>query len=363
MLLGELACSGAAQGLGDRLPGQELPDVNVYSGQSSGPPSAPCSDLPSGASIIGCRRIRCTAHYFQLLPSGLRGYPLHMNAAPPELTSNTVSAHLLPASTGRSTCRFQPAVRNLILPRVRRLFTLWLACAAVTGVAADKEATDGLTAQQLLDKMADTYATCKSYRDSGVVTNDFGPRPGSGATYPRHVDVKPFRTAFVRPDRFLFEYHNPTPEMPYIIWAKEGDVRTWWYIKPGEEKQTSLEMAVAGATGVSSGSAHTIPALLLPQEIGGRRLTMLTDLKRLPDEAVEQTPCFKLEGKYVNRPTTLWLDKSSFLLFRMVQDTGFARPSTSRKWTSRFRLRTLSSMLPRRGEMKAGAGDAYVQPL
>ncbi|MCX6930594.1 MAG: hypothetical protein NT154_46420 [Verrucomicrobia bacterium] len=44
--------------------------------------------------------------------------------------------------------------------------------------------------------MATTYPTCKSYRDSGAVTNVFSPQ---------HTDVKPFRTAFVRPDQFRFE--------------------------------------------------------------------------------------------------------------------------------------------------------------
>jgi outer membrane lipoprotein-sorting protein len=251
-----------------------------------------------------------------------------MNAARPKSATHTASALLLPALIGHSAAWFQSSMRNSIVASSCRLFTLWLACAALAGFAADKEATDGLTAQQVLDKMADTYATCKSYRDSGVVTNDFGPRPGSGATYPRHVDVKPFRTAFVRPDRFRFEYDDTTPEKPYIICAKAGDVRTWWHIKPGEEKQTSLEMAVAGATGVSSGSAHTIPALLLPQKVGGRRLTALTELKRLPDEGLEQTPCFKLEGKFANTPMTLWLDKATFLLVRMVQDTGLTLCTT-----------------------------------
>lgn len=219
-------------------------------------------------------------------------------------------------------------MRNSIFPRACRLFALWLACAALTGVAADKEATDGLTAQRILDKMADTYATCKTYRDSGVVTNDFGPRPGSLATYPRHVDVKPFRTAFVRPDRFRFEYDDTTPEKPYIIWAKAGDVRTWWYVRPGVQTPPSLGDAIAGATGVSSGSAHITPTLLLPDRIGGRRLTALTDLKRLPDEALDKTACYKLEGKFVNRPTTLWLDKATFLLVRMVQDTGLTLCTT-----------------------------------
>jgi hypothetical protein len=73
----------------------------------------------------------------------------------------------------------------------------------------------------------------------------------------------------VRPERFRFEYDDPTPEKPYIVWANAGVIRTWWYVKPGEERQPSLSDAIAGATGVSGGSAHTIPTLLLPDRIGG----------------------------------------------------------------------------------------------
>jgi outer membrane lipoprotein-sorting protein len=128
---------------------------------------------------------------------------------------------------------------NSILASFCRVFALTLTCGLFTSIAAETESTDGLTAQQILDKMATTYATCKSYRDSGAVTNFFSPL---------HIDVKPFRTAFVRPDRFRFEYDDPTQEKPYIVWAKGGEVRTWWYIKPGVEKPSLLDLGVAGAT-------------------------------------------------------------------------------------------------------------------
>lgn len=134
---------------------------------------------------------------------------------------------------------------NSISPSLCRILALTLACAVSTGIAAEKESTDSLTAQQILDKVATSYATCKSYRDSGVVTNDFGPHT-AGDHFPRHVAVKPFRTAFVRPDQFRFEYDDPTPEKPYIVWAKGDDVRAWWHIRPGEEKLSSLEDGISG---------------------------------------------------------------------------------------------------------------------
>jgi hypothetical protein len=133
--------------------------------------------------------------------------------------------------------------------------------------------------------MATTYAACESYRDSAEVTNFFSPQ---------HIAVKPFRTAFVRPDQFRFEYDDPDPEKPYIVWAKGDEVRTWWYVKPDVQNPSSLGLGIAGATGVSGGSAHTIPDQLLPDQIGGRSVVSLTDLTRLSDDAVDDTPCFKL---------------------------------------------------------------------
>ena len=143
----------------------------------------------------------------------------------------------------------------------------------------------------------------------------------------------PFRTAFVRPDQFRFEYDDPTPEKAYIIWAKAGEVRTWWYIRPGVESPPSLADAVAGATGVSGASSHTIPTLLLPDlpdRINRRKLTAMTDLTRLPDETLDGTLCFKLHGKYSfgKTPTTLWLDKATYLVWRIAEDTGLTKRTT-----------------------------------
>jgi outer membrane lipoprotein-sorting protein len=220
-------------------------------------------------------------------------------------------------------------MRNSISRSLCRILALTLACAVSAGIAAEKESTDSLTAQQILDKVAATYATCKSYRDSGVVTNDFGPH-SAGDNFPRHVDVKPFRTAFIRPDHFRFEYDDGTPEKPYIVWAKGSDVRTWWHVRPGVETPSSLDLGIAGATGVSSGSAHTIPTLLLPDRITGARLSAMADLTRLPDEGLDATPCFKLQGKYGfgKQPTTLWLEKATYLIRRIAQDTGLNKSTT-----------------------------------
>ncbi|MGD0102279.1 MAG: hypothetical protein ABSC60_18255, partial [Acidobacteriota bacterium] len=114
-----------------------------------------------------------------------------------------------------------------------------------------------------------------------------------------------------------------------IIWAKGSEVLKW-EIKPGVQKLTSLEIGIAGATGVSGGSAHTIPALLLPDQIGGNKLSAMTDLMRLPDETVDGTSCFKLKGKFSDfkQPRTLWFEKATFLLRRIVEQLDLAKQTT-----------------------------------
>ena len=87
---------------------------------------------------------------------------------------------------------------------------------------------------------------------------------------------------------------------------------------------------MAGATGVSGASSHTIPTLLLPDQITGAKLSAMTDLTRLPDETLDGKPCFKLEGKYGfgNQPRTVWFEKATFLLRRIAGQSGLNKSTT-----------------------------------
>jgi hypothetical protein len=104
-------------------------------------------------------------------------------------------------------------------------------------------------------------------------------------------------------------------------------------------------VAVAGATGVSGRSAHTVPALLLHEQVGGWRLTDLADLVSLEDGHIGGEPCYRVQGRYVPAPldpareeelfwltgvgptrveyspTTLWLDRGTLLVRRIEEAT------------------------------------------
>jgi outer membrane lipoprotein-sorting protein len=188
-----------------------------------------------------------------------------------------------------------------------------LVAAALTRAVAEEPKPAAFTAKQVLDRMAKTYAQCKSYRDSGMVKTVFVLADGN------RTMEKPFTTAFVRPDRFRFEYSEAqlSRKMRYIVWWNGREARSWWSVMPGVKKEESLGMALAAATGVSGSSAHTIPALLVSKEVGGRRLTDITDAKRIKDAQHGKVACFRIEGKFADSPMTLWIDQKHFLVRRI----------------------------------------------
>jgi len=185
-------------------------------------------------------------------------------------------------------------------------------------VGPDGEAAlETLTAREILDRMAMVYADCRSYLDFGVVKTVLTMADGSQTVF-----EKPFQTAFVRPDRFRFEYGDSLIGMAddwyrYIICAEGDNVRTWWDIKPGIKDNLSLELAIAGATGISGGSAQVVPVLLLPDKIGGRSLTDMTDLKRIDDARLGENDCCRIQGTLADTPRILWIDKATSLVRRI----------------------------------------------
>jgi outer membrane lipoprotein-sorting protein len=234
----------------------------------------------------------------------------------------------------------------------RRLFLFLtgglLAKLGYPSAVAEESKENALSATDIVRRMAETYKSCKSYQDSGTVTTIFHHEDGK-----QHTSSKPFTTAFVRPDRFRFEFKDSFDGHKwhrYIVWARGKDVRTWWDIRPKMEGPESLALALAGATGVSGGSAHTIPTLLIPDQIGGRGLTELTGLKRLEDADLGDIHCFRVQGRQVIRitraerdehrqkvqkltgkipeesehgPTVVWIVKATFLVRRIEQKVQF----------------------------------------
>lgn len=225
-----------------------------------------------------------------------------------------------------------------------------------TGATGKEEDPNTLSAADILRRMSETYLNCKTYQDTGKVVTVFDRGENE------RVAIRPFSTAFVRPDRFRFEFHRKTARSTdewhrYIVWALGKEVRSWWDLGERLDRRASLGLGLAGATGVSGGSAHTVPSFLLPDLVSGRRFSDVVNLERLADGVFEGISCFRLTGEVVrtienavederrrrqfqqvtgrswedavSKPLVLWIDRATFLLRRIDEQTQFASFGTT----------------------------------
>ena len=191
-----------------------------------------------------------------------------------------------------------------------------------------------VTPVKILLAMERVYAGCSSYRDTGdvnsVIVTDGG----------RAASERPFLTAFVRPDRFRFQFTDPglgERASTYIVWSNGTDVRSWWDAKPGERRPASLQEALAPAAGISGGSSVRVPGLLLPEAVGEGPPLVAPEL--LEDGVDRGVACIRIQGKSRKTPytltmgarvvtvldesVTLWIDRATLLLRKVVEKRTF----------------------------------------
>ncbi len=203
--------------------------------------------------------------------------------------------------------------------RKRLIFgVVWWACGWVGPAAAAEDAASILRASEA------AYAKLQTYQDVGVVRTTVG------------GDVS-FDTAFVRPWRFRFAWTAGHPfillrcmGITGIVRADGPRVTMWRKVfgdEPTEKVEPSLAVAVAGATGVSMGSAHTIATLLMPhlwdEEPFGASVLALSSPRLLDDQPIDRTPCRHLAGlSSRGDPMELWIGTEDHLLRRFDVTLG-----------------------------------------
>jgi len=179
--------------------------------------------------------------------------------------------------------------------------------------------------RQIMDRMISTYSELQSYADTGVVLvyRDDNEPPNETT----------FETMFSRPQFLKFSWvtHHPYPPLRHVkwrnvIWSNDSGSFSWHNYEqaPSAEREPSLLIAIAGATGVSSGSAFTVPVLLMP-ELGIPN--ELSEIRLVAVEDVEGTPCYHLSAIHPRGGLRdLWIGKSDHLL-RKKRVVILGRPS------------------------------------
>jgi hypothetical protein len=185
--------------------------------------------------------------------------------------------------------------------------------------AASGEVRIGQPADKLLSDVIENYRTTKSYRDHGTVIG----YKDDGVTEDYRFE---FKTAFVRPARFRFEWSEPWPRAGWprrVVWSNGGETWTWWErrrAKDEERRDADLDMAIAGATGISRASAHTIPAILMFGEISGRTLNDLAGTRVECEDVVNERAVWVITGVFADYiPMRVFVDKERLSVLRIEE--------------------------------------------
>jgi len=175
-------------------------------------------------------------------------------------------------------------------------------------------------ADDVIQNMVLKYGNCQTYQDLGRVEG------GQGITT--------FKTYFVRPNKFRFDWIYED-RGSNSIWSDGLKVFSRHSSKGELEEEPDLSMAIAGATGVSQGTAHTVPTLLMPDlEVS---LSSQTLLKRFPDEFWESeiesddnvielfgkkcdSICHRVRSTKANNQADLWIRMSDYALVKCIEE-------------------------------------------
>ena len=192
--------------------------------------------------------------------------------------------------------------------------------------ASDQPSTpdhQSLSARDILDRMTQVYANCRSYRDSGTIQELLHSESEGTA-----VLEKRFSTAFVRPDRFQMTIEatkgNASRDV-LVIWSSGDQIKTSWTLQPGIQRPSSLITALTDSAGITQGLSARVPPLLISVEAGKPQVPDMQDPKRVEDDTLESTVCFRIDGHLektigtqeptrIQKHTMLWVDQKTFLL-------------------------------------------------
>lgn len=171
----------------------------------------------------------------------------------------------------------------------------------------------------ILVKMSHRYGTFSSYEDVGIVVSTIDRATGGD------IEKKPFKTFFARPRLFRFEWIDYFPWKDgrlYVIWSNGRAAFSYSQPDRYEEKE-SLELAIAGATGISRGAAYTIPTMLM-NDRSGFTFTDLNNPKLANEEMFEGELCYHVTGRHSSGALyDLWISKRDYLLRKSRNESKY----------------------------------------
>jgi hypothetical protein len=215
---------------------------------------------------------------------------------------------------------------------------LVLATGGLTGadLAAAAPQADAPT---LLRNAAQAYAALNSYQDNGTVTRY------DGSDSPYQVV---FTTSYKSPSLFRFGFSRPHPYPPLrdIVTKFEVGfdgtapfyVTTEYQKAPRSVPTQNVDQALARATGISSGAAHTISRLLL-RDISGLSILDLVEARSLDDATVNGIECYLISAQHPRGGEwRFWIEKDTLLIRKLRTHLGAREESFSEEVHENIRV-------------------------
>ncbi len=145
------------------------------------------------------------------------------------------------------------------------------------------------------------YATCRTYEDSGAVTTTATADDG----HVLDVSRTTFQTAFERKTRrFRFRFTRGSAHGQ--VWADGASARLWWTREPGVATMP-LADALGVIAGVSSGTSHFIPDLILTAS----NWVMNSGLETVAEEEERGLPTLRLGKTDGRRTVSVWIHRTN----------------------------------------------------
>lgn len=185
--------------------------------------------------------------------------------------------------------------------------------------------------EALLARARSAYSSMRSYADQGVVRTEY-----RGAAGPALVEHHTFTTVYRAPRLFLLDFRRD-PKLPperYVVWGDDEAFHTWW--SETRVQQDFPKGRGATAFALSALPTHDVVTIIPPLLFANAGLqgavANLTGVRDAGEETVDGTRCEKLVGDLDlayrtgnvtgGRKVTVWIDKGSFLVRRVFEDTA-----------------------------------------
>lgn len=176
--------------------------------------------------------------------------------------------------------------------------------------------------QEILHKMAERYASVSSYQDTGYIEETHITKSN------KWISKKPFKTYFVRPNLFRFEwkaqYFPGSPWINCVLWS-DGD-KTFTYWEPNKlDIMKSLAHGILANAGISSEGTINVPCMLFNMECGLFKEKSIENILFPKEEVFNGKKCLHLKirdkrGKIYE----VWIERDSYLLRRLKKRSNYA---------------------------------------